>query len=180
MSSEVTRWTADAARSAVSFEVKHLGFAAAKGRFTGLEATLETSGETAPVRASGSGSVEVSSVSTGEPGRDDFLTSPDFFDASRFTRIEFTAADISLPAAHQMIVSGSLSWRAVTRPLQLRGRLSNLSQEPDDPRLELHLTGELRRSDYELTFPQAAGTANKLVADRVKLEIELVLVRAAG
>ncbi|HME02932.1 MAG TPA: YceI family protein, partial [Solirubrobacteraceae bacterium] len=60
-------WRVDPVHSSVEFQVKHLGIATVKGQFKEFEGTLEVR----PGDASAYGTVNVASVDTREPQRDD-------------------------------------------------------------------------------------------------------------
>jgi len=172
------RWRVDPSRSRASFRVKHLGFVAATGEFTKLEGELETSTDGEPMRASGS--AKVSSVHTGEPSRDEFLASAGFFDTEKFPRISFVTSEITVISRDELHVTGELTLHGVTRPATLRGRIRAADgQSRESERIELSLTGELRRSEHGLAFPQAAGAANNLVADKVRIELEVSAAKIA-
>ncbi len=78
-------WKVDPIHSSVEFHVKHLGIATVKGQFKAFEGTLEVSDS--GVRAYGT--VEVASVDTREPQRDEHLRSADFFEVESFPQITF-------------------------------------------------------------------------------------------
>lgn len=161
------RWRVEPARSTVAFDVKHLGFATATGRFEELDGVLELAEGTA------SGSVAVASVDTGDEGRDAFLTSSDFFDAETFPRISYRASEVHTGAGGELEVRGEMTMHGVTRPLTLRGALAW-----DADRAALELSGELDRTEFGLRFPQAAGASDKLVSDTVRLRLSLSATRS--
>lgn len=43
----------------------------------------------------------------------------------------------------------------------------------------LEITGQLSRSDYGMTFNQALGSGNMLVADKVKLNLDISAAKQA-
>ena len=45
-------------------------------------------------------------------------------------------------------------------------------------RVGLEVTGQLSRGDYDMTFNQALGSGNMLVADKVKLALDISAVKA--
>jgi polyisoprenoid-binding protein YceI len=64
-------YNVDPAHSSIGFEVRHMGIATVRGAFRKFQGTVDASGE-APVLQ---GSVEVSSIDTGEAQRDGHLVS---------------------------------------------------------------------------------------------------------
>src|SRR5580693_5571382 len=83
-------WTVDPIHSSVEFHVKHLGIATVKGQFTKFEGVVEVDDDGARAR----GSVDVASVDTREPQRDEHLRSADFFEVESFPQIAFESTAI--------------------------------------------------------------------------------------
>ena len=102
-------WEVDAARSEVGFEVRHLGLARVRGRFT----RSAGNGAGRPrIARSVDGAVEVASVDTGDERRDHYLrTAEDFFDPARHPRIEFTCGPVSVAANRAFRLDGELTIR---------------------------------------------------------------------
>ena len=74
----------DRADSTVAFEVRHLKVARVRGRFGAFEGHVDIASQVGIA-----GSVEVASVDTGDPVRDQRLCAEDFFDAAAHPRMEF-------------------------------------------------------------------------------------------
>src|ERR1700739_5112309 len=78
-------YNVDPAHSHVGFEVRHMGIATVRGKFGTFEGKIDASGD-APVLE---GSVDVSTIDTGEANRDGHLKGPEFFDADQHPQITF-------------------------------------------------------------------------------------------
>ena len=83
-------WNVDPVHSSVEFQVKHLGIATVKGQFKEFEGALEVT----PEGTRAYGKVNVASVDTREPQRDEHLRSPDFFEAENYPEITFQSTSI--------------------------------------------------------------------------------------
>jgi polyisoprenoid-binding protein YceI len=162
-------WTIDPTRSSVGFRVRHVGFATARGTFSVFAGVLDLADDGA---GTASGTVQVASVETGDPSRDEFLQSPDFFDAEAFGELAFTSTELLAAADGSIRVTGELTIRGRRRSVTFAGT-------PADPRdatsAALHLIGEMSRASFGLTF---TGPSNALVGDKVTVELRLVAVRA--
>src|SRR4051794_18322803 len=82
----------DRAHSPRGFAVRHLGISNVRGEFRAFEGTLEIGDDLSTARAYGS--VQVASVDTNEPGRDDEIRSRNFLDAAQFPEITFESTKI--------------------------------------------------------------------------------------
>src|SRR5579875_572899 len=78
-------YNVDPVHSNVGFEIRHMGIATVRGRFGTFEGTIDATGD-APVLE---GTVDVSTIDTGESNRDGHLKSPEFFDVEQYPQITF-------------------------------------------------------------------------------------------
>lgn len=171
-------WTVDPAHSTVGFAVKHMGIANVRGEFNDFEGTLEIGENLSSARAYGT--VKVQSVDTKEPQRDDHLRSPDFFDAAQFAEISFESTKIEALDDEEFRITGNLTIHGVTNEIVLHAEAQGTDTDPwGNERVGLEVTGQLSRGDYEMKFNQALGSGNMLVADKVRLALDISAVKQA-
>jgi polyisoprenoid-binding protein YceI len=169
-------WTVDPAHSKVGFAVKHMGIATVRGEFTDFEGTLEMGDDLASAKAYGT--VKVQSVDTNEPQRDEHLRSPDFFDATQYPELRFESTAIEALDDEEYRITGRLTIHGVTNEIVLHADVQGTDVDPwGNERVGLEVTGQLSRGDYGMTFNQALGSGNMLVADKVKLALDISAVR---
>ncbi len=169
-------WQVDRVHSSVEFQVKHLGIATVKGQFTEFEGTLEVD----PDGVSAHGTVDVASVDTREPQRDEHLRSADFFDAERFPEISFRSTGIGAVDEDTFEIQGDLTIHGVTRPVALKAVLEGTETDPQgNDRVGLSVIGEINRSDHDMRFNAALGSGNMLVSDRVKIVLDISAVKVS-
>jgi polyisoprenoid-binding protein YceI len=169
-------YTIDPAHSRIQFAVRHLGIATVRGHFSGFEGTLELADDPSDWRAYGS--VEVATVDTQEPQRDDDLRSANFFDAERFPQITFESKEIRRRDEGTLEIEGELTLHGVTRAITLDVDLQGSETDPwGNERIGLEARGQLSRSDYGMTFNQVLGSGNVLVSDKVRLIIDVSAVK---
>jgi polyisoprenoid-binding protein YceI len=170
-------WTADAAHSKVGFAVKHMGIASVRGEFREFEGTLEFGEDLANSVARAK--IKVGSVDTNEPQRDAHLRSPDFFDAEQFPELGFESTSIEALDEETLRITGDLTLHGVTNEVVLHAEVQGTDIDPwGNERLGLEITGQISRGDYGMKFNQALGSGNMLVADKVKLALDISAVRA--
>jgi polyisoprenoid-binding protein YceI len=173
---ETGTWTVDPAHSSVGFAVRHAGIATIRGEFTRFEGTLEVSDDLSTAHATGS--VEVASVFTNEPQRDEHLRSPDFFDAEQYPNISFTSTQIEPGGDTSFRVVGNLTLHGVTKEIVLDGSVQGTEVDPfGNQRVGLELHGELSRGDYGMGFNMPLASGGLFVSDRVKLTIDISAIR---
>lgn len=166
-------WTVDPVHSNVEFAVKHVGIATVKGRFNKFEGRLDIG----PQGAVGYGTVDVQSVDTREGQRDDHLRSADFFDVATYPLIEFRSTEIALDG-EEVQVRGEITIHGVTREIVLTGELEGTETDHEGrERVGLSLSGQIKRSDFEMRFNAALGSGNLVVSDKVKIQVDVSAVK---
>ena len=170
-------WTVDPAHSTVGFGVKHMGIATVRGEFNDFEGTLEIGEDVSSAKIYGT--VKTQSVDTNEPQRDDHLRSPDFFDAAEFPELSFESTSIEALDDEEFRITGQLTIHGVTNEIVLHADVQGTDVDPwGNERVGLEVTGQLSRGDYGMKFNQALGSGNLMVADKVKLEIDISAVKS--
>jgi polyisoprenoid-binding protein YceI len=163
-------YTIDPAHTFPNFTINHLGFSTLHGRFD------KSSGKITMDRAKGTGSVEVvvevASVSTGFPKRDEHLRSPDFFNATEFPEMVFKSTKVSFEGKGAK-VEGQLTMKGVTKPVTLDVTSINCGVHPFSKKqvCGFNATAKIHRSDFGVNYALPA------VGDEVDLDIEVEAVK---
>lgn len=168
-------WDVDKVHTKVGFAVKHMGVSTVRGEFRDFDGGLEVA-EEGGLRAWGT--VQAGSVNTNEGARDDHLRSADFFDAAEYPEIRFASTAIEPVDDDSYRIAGELTIHGVTNPIELRAELGGVDRGPEgELRMGFELTGQLSRKDYRMRFNAALGSGNAVVADKVKLALDVELIR---
>ncbi len=169
-------WNVDPAHSTVGFAVKHMGIATVRGEFTEFEGALKIGDDPASARIFGT--VQAASVNTNEPQRDEHLRSPDFFDVAQHPELRFESTSVEEVDDDTYRIAGTLTIHGITNDVVLFAELQGTDTDPwGNERVGLEVTGELSRGDYGMKFNQALGSGNMLVADKVKLALDISAVK---
>jgi polyisoprenoid-binding protein YceI len=167
-------WKVDPVHSSVEFHVKHLGIATVKGQFNEFEGALEVSED----GARASGIVEVASVDTREPQRDEHLRSADFFEAERFPRIAFRSSEIRPLDDDEFEIDADLTIHGVTRQVTLKAVFEGAETDHQgNDRVGVSASTQISRGDFDIKFNAALGSGNLVVADKVKILVEVSAVK---
>lgn len=171
-------WAVDPTHSKFGFAVKHMGIATVRGEFKEFEGVLEIGDDIAA--ATVSGKVNVASVDTSDEKRDGHLRSPDFFDTEAHPEMTFASTSIEAVDDETFRITGDLTLHGVTKSIVLEAEVQGTDEDPwGNERVGLEITGQLSRGDYGMEFNQALGSGNMLVADKVKLALDVSAVRQA-
>lgn len=172
-------WVVDAGHSKVGFAVKHMGIATVRGEFTEFEGTLEIGDDLSSAKARGT--VKAASVDTNESQRDEHLRSADFFNVEVHPNLEFESTAIEPIDDETFRITGDLTMNGVTNEVVLTAEINGTDVDPwGNERIGLEVTGQINRGDYGMKFNQALGSGNMLVADKVKLALDISAAKQAA
>jgi len=164
-------WTIDPAHTTVSFVVRHL-MSRVRGTFSDVSGQIVTRPDLAGSTAAAA--IAVSSVSTGNEMRDNHLRSADFFAAERYPVMSFASAGLR-PADGTWLMSGELTIRDVTRPVELE--VEFLGTDPTglqgEARIGFSAGGTISRRDFGITFGLAADGTKIVLADKVDIVLDV-------
>jgi polyisoprenoid-binding protein YceI len=166
-------WTIDPAHTTIEFAVRHLGFATVKGRVLDFAGAI-VGGE----RPGGELVMQAASLTTFEPDRDRHLRTPDFFDAAHHPELGFVLSDVRR-AEEGIVLSGELTIRGITKPVELRGAITDVGVEDPWGGTRLGIDAELvvDRRDYGVSWNEVLPGGNLVAANEVRLFASLSAVR---
>lgn len=171
-------WLIDPAHSTVTFAVRHL-VSRVRGTFSDVSGQIITGAE--PAESSVTATVAVASVSTGNPMRDGHLRSADFFDAEWHPAMTFASGSVR-PADDRWVLSGELTIRDVTRPVDLE--VDFLGTDPTgmqgETRIGFAARTTISRRAFGITFGLAADGSKIIVGDGVDITLDVEAFLAAG
>ncbi|HEY7612742.1 MAG TPA: YceI family protein [Gemmatimonadales bacterium] len=175
-----TTWRLDPAHSSVEFSIKHMMMTTVRGRFKEAQARL-TADEEHPQGCCVDAEIRVDSVDTGSPDRDAHLKGADFFDAERFPTISFHSTEVEgtvRKEGDRFRVPGSLTIRDATLDVVLDCVFEGRGTDPwGKERAGFSASTEIDRRDWGLRWNQAIETGGVLVANRVRIEVEVQFVK---
>lgn len=170
-------WTIDPMHTSVGFSVVHAMVTKVRGQFDDVTGTVEVRGENdAEVTAV----IKTASVNTRQENRDEHLRSADFFDSEQFPDMTFRSTGLDVASSDEFTLDGELTIKGVTKPV---------SFEVETGGVHVDQTGALRagfeasltisRKEYGLTWNVALETGGMLVSDKVKITLDVALVKNA-
>jgi polyisoprenoid-binding protein YceI len=169
-------WSIDPSHSSVEFTVKHMGIATVRGQFTKFEGTIESDGE----RASVTGNVDASSLTTHNAQRDEHLNSNDFFGVEEHPQITFRADSIELGDDGSVTIPGEITLKGVTKPIELTGDFAGGGVDPwGNERVGLEVSTKIDRRDFGLEWNQSLAGGGLLVSNNVTLQVSAQAVKGA-
>ena len=159
----------DVDHTSVAFKVKHMMISNVKGEFGKFSGTFVFDEKTKTLKAL-HGDVEVASISTDNAKRDGHLKSADFFDVAKYTTMSYTLDKVVGDKAY-----GKLTIHGITKEVPMDLEMSgNTVKDPwGNTRTGLSLSGTINRKDFGLMWNQAIEAGGVMVADEVKINVEI-------
>jgi polyisoprenoid-binding protein YceI len=169
----MAKWTVDASHTSVGFSVKHMMVSKVRGRFTGVEGTIEGNPEDL-TGANINFTIDASTIHTNSDDRDNHLRSADFFDTETFPKITFISTDIVKKGDSKYDVTGDMTVKDVTKKITFEAEYEGTGKNPwgvDVAGFEVE--GKISRKEFGLTWNQALEAGGVLVGDDIKITIDL-------
>lgn len=169
----MSNWIVDTSHTSVGFSVKHMVVSKVRGRFTGVEGTIEGN----PEDLSGAKinfKIDVSTIHTNSDDRDNHLRSGDFFDAEQYPNLTFASTDIVKKSDTKYDVTGDMTVKDVTKKVTFEAEYEGSGKNPwgvDVAAFEVE--GKISRNEFGLTWNQALETGGVLVGDDITITIDL-------
>lgn len=168
-------WAIDPGHAHVGFVGRHFGLTKVRGRFTGVEGTIVIHDDIS--RSTVDVVIDMSTLGSGDASRDEHLRSSDFFDVADHPTGRFRSTGISVRGDQGTIV-GELTLKGVTRPVTLDARFLGAVRDPwGGERAIFSAAATVDREEWGLTWNMLLESGGLLVSKRIRLEIEVELVR---
>jgi len=177
---DTTTWTIDPAHSSVEFAVKHMMFTTVRGRFKDFKGTVVVD-EQNPNNSKVDVEIGAASIDTGVADRDGHLRSADFLDVENQPTLTFRSKRVEgamKAEGDKFKVVGDLTIRGTTFEVTLDCEYEGTGKDPwGGIRAGARATTKIDRRDWGLKWNQALETGGILVANEVRIEIELQAVK---
>ncbi len=165
-------YNVDINHTTVSFKVRHL-FSKVQGLFNQFEGTIDYE-PGKPETWKTSGTIDVRSINTSVPKRDDHLRSPDFFDAEKYPTISFKSTKVIKATDTTAKLEGLITMHGVEKPIVLDVEIHGIGKDPwGGTRAGFTATTKINRKDFGLNWNQVLESGGVLVGDEVEITLEI-------
>ncbi|MBD1387399.1 YceI family protein [Mucilaginibacter rigui] len=173
-----TKWVLDPMHSEVQFKVKHLVISTVSGFFKTFEGELTTENEDF-TGAEIDFSLDVNSIDTTQPQRDEHLKSAEFFDAATYPKITFKSTSFTADGDDYKLV-GNLTIKDVTKPVTLAVEYGgNAGDFYGNTKAGFEVTGKINRKEFGLTWDGVTEAGSIVVGEDIKLSMNIQFAKQA-
>ncbi len=173
-------YTLDTAHSRVGFIARHAMVTKVRGLFKEFDGKIHLDADD-PTRSTAEVTIQVASIDSQQPDRDQHLRSADFFDVERFPTITFKSTAAEAVGEDRYRLTGDLTIRDITRPVTLDLELTGSTPDPWGMyRVGFEGSIVVNRRDWGLGWNMALDAGGLLVSEKVTIELDVALVRPAA
>lgn len=170
-----SEYIVDDVHTNVGFTVKHMMITNVKGEFKTYDAKINFDNASKTFN-SFSASVDTASIDTGIEKRDTHLKSADFFLSEKFPKMTFVMKSYKADA-NEGKMSGDLTIRGITKPVVFDVEdMASVKDLQGNNRVGFTLKGKINRMDYDLKWNKALEAGGVVVAEEVKIAVEVEAV----
>ncbi len=170
-------WTIDPVHSEIGFSARHLMVSKVRGKFGNFSGQIVTAED--PFKSSATAEIDLKSITTGNDQRDEHLRSADFFEVETYPTMTYRSAGARFEDGNY-ILDGDLTLKGITRRVPLVLELNGFGPDPyGGTRAGFTASGELNRSDFNVSFNAPLQNGGVVVGDKITLHLEIEAVLAA-
>lgn len=170
-------WALDPSHSEAGFTVRHAGISKVRGTVGITEGTIIVGEDL--TATSVTATLDPSTVSTRDAGRDGHLQTADFFDVENFPTWTFASTSVRADGSDYVVV-GDLTIHGVTQSVELATEFNGTAVDAyGNLRAGFTATTTISRKEFGLTWNAALEAGGVLVSDKVVITIEASTIKQA-
>lgn len=172
-------WKIDSSHSAAQFSVKHMMISNVRGEFSGVKGTVQLDHEK-PQTAKVDATIDVSTVNTREPQRDEHLKGKDFFDVSQFPTATFKSKKVLDVSKGHFKLLGDFTLHGVTKEVTLtvEGPSAEIKDPKGNARIGATATTTINRRDFGISYGGKMDNGGLMIGEEIPITIDIEMVKA--
>jgi polyisoprenoid-binding protein YceI len=175
-----TDWKIDPAHSSAQFSVRHMTISTVRGAFSKVNGTIALDDKDI-TKSSIDVTIDVTTVDTREPARDNDLRSDHFFDVAHYPTMTFKSKKVEQVAPGKLKVTGDLTIRGATKEvvLDVEGPTAPVKDPRGNQRAAASATAKINRQDFGVKWNATMDNGGVVVGDDVNIIIDVEMIKQA-
>lgn len=171
-------WQIDPQHSSAQFSVRHMAISTVRGAFSKVTGTIVLDDKDI-TKSTVDVTIDVSSVDTREPARDNDLRSDRFFDAAHYPTMTFKSRKVEQLAPGKLKVTGDLTIRGTTKEvvLEVEGPTAPIKDPWGNLRAAASATTKINRQDFGVKWNATLDNGGVVVGDDVSITIDAEMIK---
>lgn len=171
----VGTWVIDPVHSEVGFSVRHL-MSKVRGKFTEFEGTIEVAEN--PLDSKTEVTVQIGSVTTGNPQRDADLGTSQYFEVDKYPTMRFVSKGFRQTGDSAFVLAGDLTVKDVTKEVELTVDYLGVDQDPwGNTRVGFEASTSINRKDFNVTGNVPLNGEKVLIGDQITVTLLVQAVK---
>jgi polyisoprenoid-binding protein YceI len=177
-SAGTSTWKIDPQHSSAQFSVRHLAISTVRGAFSKVTGTIILD-ENDVTKSAVDVTIDVSTVDTREPSRDNDLRSDKFFDVAHYPSMTFKSRKVEQVAPGKLKVTGDLTIRGTTKEvvLDVDGPTPPVKDPWGNQRAAVNATTKINRQDFGVKWNATMDNGGVVVGDDVPITIDVEMIK---
>jgi polyisoprenoid-binding protein YceI len=172
-----TRWQIDPTRSTLGFSLRHIVVHHIRGTFRSWGGTVSLD-PADPARSRVDVWVDLTSIDTGDPERDDHVRSAEFFEVARHPRAVFTSRSVGLVEGRAPVIRGVLGLHGVMVEVPVEITANEKRVDPAGGERRVYtIKASLDRQQFGLRWNQDLDAGGVVVGDNIAVEAHVETVQ---
>jgi polyisoprenoid-binding protein YceI len=173
-----SNWQIDPQHSSAQFSVRHMAIATIRGAFSKVTGTVVLDDKDI-TKSTVDVTIDVNTVDTREPDRDNDLRSDKFFDVAHYPSITFKSKKIEQIAPGKLKVTGDLTMRGTTKEvvLEVEGPSAAIKDPWGNQRAAATATTKVNRQDFGVKWNATLDNGGVVVGDDVSITIDVEMTK---
>ncbi len=173
-------WKIDPAHSSAQFSVRHMAISTVRGAFSKVNGVIALDDKDI-AKSTVDVTIEVTTVDTREPGRDNDLRSDKFFDVAHFPTMTFKSKKVEQVSPGKLRVTGDLTIRGTTKEvlLDVEGPTAPVKDPWGNQRAAATATAKVNRQDFGVKWNATMDNGGVVVGDDVNITIDVEMIKQA-
>jgi len=173
-----SNWQIDPQHSSAQFSVRHMAISTVRGAFNKVTGTIAFDDKDI-TKSTVDVTIDVTTVDTHEPGRDNDLRSDKFFDVAHYPNMTFKSKKVEQLASGKLKVTGDLTIRGTTKEvvLDVEGPTAPIKDPWGFQRSAATATTKVNRQDFGVKWNATLDNGGVVVSDDVSITIDVEMVK---
>ncbi len=175
-----SEWKIDPQHSSAQFSVRHMAISTVRGAFSKVNGTILLDDKDI-TKSTVNVTIDVSTVDTREPDRDNDLRSDKFFDVAHFPTMTFKSRKVEQLAPGKLKVTGDLTIRGTAKEvvLDVEGPTAPVKDPWGNVRAAATATSKVNRQDFGVKWNATLDNGGVVVGDDVNITIDAEMIKQA-
>jgi polyisoprenoid-binding protein YceI len=173
-----SNWQIDPQHSSAQFSVRHMAISTVRGAFNKVTGTIALDDKDI-TKSTVDVTIDVTTIDTHEPGRDNDLRSDKFFDVAHYPTMTFKSKKVEQLAPGKLKVTGDLTIRGTTKEvvLDVDGPTAPIKDPWGFQRSAATATTKVNRQDFGVKWNATLDNGGVVVSDDVSITIDVEMVK---